>query len=212
MTPDPKKRKLADGTYNKHFYYHCTNYHKTHDKVISVKESEINEQLANLFKKLELPKEKLELITQSLKSSHENKNQFYKTKDKHYTKEIKRYQKRRELAYSDRIDDRITWEHYEEIRKESDSNIATLEEEISKLNHAEKEYYLTTARLVELGSRTSEIFLRSKPIEKRQLINFVLSNGTIDDRKLRYTVKFPFNLVLKHAPSSSWLPGLDSNQ
>ena len=206
MTPDPKKRKLIDGTYNKHFYYHCTNYHRTHDKVLNIKESEIDEQVASVFKQLEIPQDKLKTIVQALKEAHEHKNQFYKTKIDHYKKEIARYEKRRSNAYDDRIEDRITWDQYEKIRKESDLNMARIEDEISKLNYAEKEYYLTTARLVELGSRTAEIFLRSKPMEKRQLFNFVLSNATIDERKLRYTVKFPFNLVLKYAPSSSWLP------
>jgi hypothetical protein len=43
-------------------------------------------------------------------------------------------------------------------------------------------------------------------MEKRALINFVLQNGTIDGEKLRYEAKFPFNLVLKYAPHSEWLP------
>ncbi len=39
---------------------------------------------------------------------------------------------------------------------------------------AEKEYYMTTAYLIELGSRSSDIFSRSKLHEKRALLNFVL--------------------------------------
>jgi len=100
---------------------------------------------------------------------------------------------------------------YDEINNDTEKNIASLQEELSKLNHAENEYYLTTARLVELGSRSAEIFLRSKPLEKRQLINLVLSNGTIDGKKLRYEVKFPFNLVLENAPSFDLLRFQDSN-
>ncbi len=65
---------------------------------------------------------------------------------------------------------------------------------------------MTTARLVELGSRSAEIFARSKPMEKRALINFVLQNATMEDKILRYEAKFPFNMVLKYAPSSEWLP------
>jgi hypothetical protein len=106
----------------------------------------------------------------------------------------------------------ITKDQYEQIRQKSQSEIDKIKIKIDKLDFAEKEYYITTARLVELGSRSAEIFSRSKPMEKRALINFVLQNGTIDGEKLRYEAKFPFNLVLKYAPHSEWLPGLDSNQ
>ncbi len=206
MTYDPKSRKLADGTYNKHSYYHCTNYYGVHDKIINIDENEIDEQIAELFKQLELPPEKLQAVTNALKESHKHKNEFYDNRLDFINKEIERYNKRRRKAYDDHLDDRITLHHYDEINNDAESNITSLQEELSKLNHAEKEYYLTTARLVELGSRSAEIFLRSKPLEKRQLINLVLSNGTIEGKKVRYKVKFPFNLVLESAPSFEVLP------
>jgi len=71
---------------------------------------------------------------------------------------------------------------------------------------------MTTSHLLEIDSRSSDIFSRSKPHEKRALLNFVLQNRTLDGEKVRYTAKFPFNVVLKYAPRSEWLPGLDSNQ
>lgn len=206
MTYDPKKRKLTDGSYNTHIYYRCTNYHRVHDKVINVKESEIDEQLAELFKQLELPPEKLKAVTNALRESHQHKNEFYENRLDFINKEINRYNQRRRKAYEDHLDGRITVNLYDEINSDAEKNISSLQEELSKLNHAENEYYLTTARLVELGARTAEIFLRSKPLEKRQLINLVLSNGTIEGKKLRYTVKFPFNLVLENAPSFDLLP------
>lgn len=65
---------------------------------------------------------------------------------------------------------------------------------------------MTTSHLVDLGSRSTVIFSRSKLHEKRALLNFVLQNRTLDGEKVRYEVKFPFNVVLKYAPSSNWLP------
>lgn len=76
---------------------------------------------------------------------------------------------------------------------------------IAELDKAEKEYYMTTAYLVELGSRSSDIFSRSKPHEKRALLNFVLSNRELDGEKVLYKAKFPFDMVLKYVPSSNWL-------
>lgn len=105
---------------------------------------------------------------------------------------------------------RITRDQYEEIRAASETKQDEIKEKKEKLDQADKEYYITTAHLVELGSRSSDIFSRSKPHEKRALLNFVLSNRTLDNKKVRYTVKFPFSEVLKHAPSSNWLPLLNA--
>jgi hypothetical protein len=71
---------------------------------------------------------------------------------------------------------------------------------------------MTVSFLVEIGSRSADIFSRSKPHEKRALLNFVLSNRELDGEKVLYKAKFPFNMVLKYAPSSNWLPLLDSLQ
>ena len=79
-------------------------------------------------------------------------------------------------------------------------------EKLASLNTAEKEYYMTTARLVDIGSRSSIIFSRSKPMEKRALLNFVLSNATLSNDKVLYTAKFPFNEVLKHGHRLTLLP------
>lgn len=104
----------------------------------------------------------------------------------------------------------ITKEQFEEIRQKAQNQIDKLKIKIDQLDYAEKEYYLTTARLVELGSRSAEIFRRSKAEEKRALINFVLSNATIEGKKLRYKAKFPFDMVLEYAPRSAWLRAIDA--
>jgi len=101
MTYDPKKRKLANGSYNEHAYYRCTNYHGVHDRIINVKESEIDEQLADLFRKLELPPKKLEAVTNTLRESHKNKNDFYENRLDYINKEIARYNQRRRKAYEE---------------------------------------------------------------------------------------------------------------
>lgn len=100
---------------------------------------------------------------------------------------------------------RITKDTYEEIRQKNESEQVSIKERIDNLDRADREYYMTTARLVEIGSRSFDIFSRSKPMEKRAIINFVLSNVAIDDEKLRYEAKYPFNEVLKYAPHSTWL-------
>lgn len=207
ITPDRKKRKLKDGTYNYHTYYFCTNYHKVHDKTKYINEATIDEQFTELFENLKIPEDKLAEITASLKESHQDKNHFLDLEIDHLHKELKRYQNRIRVAYDDRLDACITKDAYEEIRENSEQKQQEIKDELETLDVADKEYYLTTSYLLAIGSRSADIFSRSKPMEKRALLNFVLSNQTLDGEKVRYEVKYPFNKVLEYAPRSAWLPG-----
>ncbi|MBI5151330.1 MAG: recombinase family protein [Candidatus Pacebacteria bacterium] len=206
ITPELKKRKLESGGYNFHIYYHCTNYHHTHDKVLNVKESTLDVQFAELFENLEIPREKLEELTTSLRESHQDKNHFIEQELTYLTGQLKQQRTRVSTAYEDRLNGSITIEKFEEIRKKAEAKEAELKEKIANIEKANREYYMTTSRLVEIGSRSADIFSRSKPHEKRALLNLVLQNATLDGEKVRYKVKFPFSMVLKYAPSSSWLP------
>lgn len=206
ITPEFKRRKLKDGGYSTHTYYHCTNYHRTHDKVPNIKESTLDEQFAHLFGNLNIPQEKLEELTTSLKQSHDDKNHFIEQELTYYNGELKRQRTRVSTAYEDRLDGSITIEKYEEIRKKAEVKEEEYTGKIASIEKANREYYLTTSRLVEIGSRSADIFSRSKPLEKRALLNLVLQNITLDSEKVRYTAKFPFSIVLKYAPSSNWLP------
>lgn len=101
---------------------------------------------------------------------------------------------------------RITRDKYEEIHEKANDDIEDINQKITDLGIADKEYYMTTSYLLDIGSRSSDIFSRSKPMEKRALLNFVLENRELDGEKVLYTAKFPFDQVLKYAPRSEWLP------
>nr|MBP9781066.1 hypothetical protein [Candidatus Woesebacteria bacterium] len=47
-------------------------------------------------------------------------------------------------------------------------------------------------------------------MEKRALLNFVLSNATLSNDKVLYTAKFPFNEVLKHGHRPTMLRAIDA--
>ena len=84
--------------------------------------------------------------------------------------------------------------------------------ELEAHSEAEEDFAITSIYLLELANRTSEIFKSSKVEQKQHLINFVLSNLQLKDKKLLYEAKKPFDLLLQMAKNQDWLPGLDSNQ
>jgi site-specific DNA recombinase len=56
-----------------------------------------------------------------------------------------------------------------------------------------------------LASRAAELFERSKIEQKRELIAFVFSNLQLSGKKLDFSLRSPFDLMVNRADHSSWL-------
>lgn len=84
--------------------------------------------------------------------------------------------------------------------------------ELKRLNKAEDDYYVTANTILSLASRASKLFENSKPEQKKEILSMVLSNCTLDDEKVHYDLKKPFDTIMECVDRSDWLRGLDSNQ
>ena len=70
----------------------------------------------------------------------------------------------------------------------------------------------TLESLISVASRAADIFERSSIDEKRQLIAFVFSNLALRGKKLEFSLRSPFDLMVDRPDHASWLGDLDSNQ
>jgi hypothetical protein len=100
---------------------------------------------------------------------------------------------------------RITQDEYDRKAcqlKERQSEIAIRIEQHQK---GEGDFRTTLESLISLASRAAELFERSKPEQKRQLLAFVFSNLRLKGKKLEYSLRSPFDLMVNRASYSSWL-------
>jgi site-specific DNA recombinase len=56
-----------------------------------------------------------------------------------------------------------------------------------------------------VASRAAEIFDRSKIEQKRELVAFVFSNLRLSGKKLEFSLRSPFDLMVNRADHTSWL-------
>lgn len=61
-----------------------------------------------------------------------------------------------------------------------------------------------------MASRAAELFERSKAEQKRQLIAFVFSNLRLRGKKLDYSMRSPFDLMVNRPNYASWLAFLNT--
>jgi hypothetical protein len=74
----------------------------------------------------------------------------------------------------------------------------------------EGDFRTTLESLISLASRAFELFERSKPEQKRQLLVFVFSNLRLRGKKLEFSLRSPFDLMVNRASYSSWLAFLNT--
>jgi site-specific DNA recombinase len=190
-----------------HTYYHCTNYKKMHEKVPYLKEEELLKPIYEVLKNIQLTDDKIKEITEDLRKSNEAKNEFHKKSLSSLRKEYDLIENRINKLFDLRLDDSITKDMFNNKLKEYKEKQAELNEEIQRYTDADENYYITANTVLSLAQKAYEIFQSSEVAEKRQLLNFLLQNPELNDRKLVFKLKTPFDTVLQANKCSNWLRG-----
>jgi len=100
---------------------------------------------------------------------------------------------------------RITKDMFDKKLKEYKEKQVELEAKMQNYTKADENYYLTANMVLNLAKKAYEIFQSSEVEEKRQLLNFLLQNLTLDGKKLNFELKTPFDTVLQSSKCSNLL-------
>ncbi len=72
---------------------------------------------------------------------------------------------------------------------------------------ANHEFAVTINYLLELANRSYELFKSSDIDVKRKIINLVFSNLTLDEKKLEFSMRKPFDKLLNVPSNKEWRGG-----
>lgn len=192
-------------------YYHCTQYNGKHGGQW-LREEEITRQLGAIFKNMQMPKEILEQVIETLNEVHNNKVEFHNKHFDRITKEHKQTTQMLDNLYLDKLKMRITESDYDRFYISLRDKLADLNMQLSKLQEAEDNYYITAKYILDLSTRAYDLFVSSEVEEKRQLIKLILSNLKLSGKKLVYIAEKPFDLILNCSENLEWCAWLESNQ
>ena len=109
---------------------------------------------------------------------------------------------------------RITQDEYDKKAYELKQFQYDLEFKLKQHTEADEKFGITINYLLNLASRAYELFESSKVEQKRQLINFLLSNLELRGKTLEFELKKPFDVLvnLQNCKNRSvWLGKQDSN-
>ncbi|MBM3549674.1 MAG: hypothetical protein FJX54_22270 [Alphaproteobacteria bacterium] len=105
---------------------------------------------------------------------------------------------------------RITRDEYDKKARELKALQVELAMRIEQHQKGEDEFRITLESLISVASRAADLFERSKIEQKRELIAFVFSNLRLKGKKLEFSLRSPFDLMVDRRSYASWLAFLDT--
>ena len=194
VTPELKKEKYK--------YYHCTNSKKICKKEF-VREEKLVQPIKDLFRSFVLTDTEIEQILDGYDNHNMNHNKHTDQRLEAYKAEYRGISEKIEVMYDDKLEGRITADMYDKKVKDLNSRKAELETEIRKLQKGNNYCRITAKQLLSITKRMKNIFESSEVDEKRQILNLVFQNFSLQDKKLLFNTKTPFKEVFECGISSN---------
>jgi len=188
MTAEIKKEK--------YIYYHCTGYRgKCPEKW--VREERLEERFGVLLSKLTFNDRVYSLIVNALKESFADEKREHAESITSLRGEIDRLRARLEGVYVDKLDGRITEDFYNRMSLQWRDEIDRCQGDIMRHEDASNAYMDEGVALLALSQKAHRLVNSTSGIERRRLLNFVLSNCTWRDGDLHADFRQPFDMLAK---------------
>jgi DNA invertase Pin-like site-specific DNA recombinase len=201
VTSDVKK--------GRHVYLICRDLADP-DKKLFVPEREVLEQVADVFRSIRVPETVLDALLAHLRASHEAENQFHKDAIAGLRRDYDQSRDRLATLLDLRLDKSITQDEYDRKARELKDRQVEIATRIEQHQEGEGRFVTTLESLISVASRAAELFERSEIEQKRQLIAFVFSNLRLRGKKLEYSLRSPFDLMVGRSDYAEWLAFLDT--
>jgi hypothetical protein len=153
-----------------------------------------------------MPDYVLDDLLKTLRMSFEAKVEYHSHNINALRKEYDRLQKRLDAMYEDKLDGRITTDEYDKLAKKYKQKQEDLNLQLEDHTEADKNYFLASSVVLALAKNAYFIFKSSEPKEKRQLLSLILQNCQLSGKKLKFSLKQPYDKILQCSKSQDWLP------
>lgn len=193
-------------------YLKCTEYGGKHGAVL-VNEKIINEQTCEVLKSIYIDEKDIPKVIKELEKSFNTENRSYKQLTEQLRTERDALDSDLKIMYKDRLRGRLGEEEYDKMVKDVKQQQRVIDKRLSKRSDNNEEFLLTSNKLLEIANMAETLFnAKSSKVElKQQLLKIVLSNPTLQGKKLYAPLKKPFDSIQTASKDNSWLRGEDSN-
>lgn len=196
-----------------YIYGRCTAYKGVH-KAEWIKEEVLTEQVKAVMRQITVPEKLLPSIIAEIEKNHEAEQDYYKNLKQSLKDEHEKLDADIHNMFDDRETYRLRMDIFEsDIQKKTDRQKEILQE-LEDLSEGNKGFVIGATYIVELCSRAVELFESEWTTieQKRYLIDTLFSNMTLVGEKLDFTLKQPFDSLVKISKTGVWCGIADTLQ
>ncbi|CAN5826951.1 hypothetical protein BH11MYX4_BH11MYX4_22610 [soil metagenome] len=198
----------ADRAKGKYVYYRCA---KKCENVVYLPEQKLSLQLGEALRRIKMTPEIVEWTREALRASHSDQADHHRAAVARLRARLDKLTSYADQAYTDRLDGRISTELWARRTAEWERERDDVERQLAAHGAAKVGYLTSGVKLLELAQRAHELYVSQSPHEQRRLLNVVVSNCTLRNGTIEYSLRKPFDLLADVSESTNWRRGRDSN-
>ncbi len=197
----------------KYIYYSCTGGKgECEQQHIYIKEEIIENQILEALSNITITKEQGEWIKAVLKESLKDEHDFTIQQINSLRGRQDKLRDRIDNLYIDKLDGKISEEYWLAKHNQWSNELNIVQENVKTYENANISFMEDCEKILKICNEIKSLYIIGDNSEKRELLNYVLQNLTLEGEKLCYTYKKPFDIFAKGLNRNKKLPRLDSNQ
>lgn len=178
-----------------------------------VNENVILDQLhEEIFKNIKVPEKALNEIKAGIKDYVSKETGHIKNIQKNIATQLTTLKGREEALFNKFLDNEISKERHDSKLESLKKERADLEESYKKYELPDSETIKTMTNIVEIAAGAGNLMACSDNLKKNELLRLIFTSTTLSGLSACYSLKKPFDSLLKSKGCNTWLGWLDSNQ
>ncbi|KKQ47047.1 MAG: Recombinase [Candidatus Woesebacteria bacterium GW2011_GWC1_38_13] len=197
--------KMDKAKYLHYIYYHCTRSRFKCTET-SVRHEYLQQVFEEAIDKITLPSELGEIFREELKQGFKEEQNLRDVSLQNLNRERGRIQEKHDRLLELYIDQSLDKASYDKKNIEYEDEKQKIEIEIERYKKLDKQWFDTAVLYLELSQSAGKLFKNASDERKNELLNFVFQNLTLKDKKIDFTYKKPFDILVNCQNRTLMLP------
>ena len=186
VTPESHKGKFT--------YYHCT-HARGNCKERSLNEPDLAAALGEPLKRLRLDPERVDWILKALQDADRENDQKRQEARQRLERDKRELERKLDVLYEDKLSGSIDEDFWKRKQQEYRTRLSWIEDNLQRGEQDSGERLANAERIIELSQKAYSLYLTQDMDEKRKLLDLLLLNSTMKDRKVESTLRHPFDII-----------------
>ena len=197
----------------KYIYYSCTGGKgECKQQHIYIPEIKLEKQIIEAMGEIYITQEHKQWILQALRECFVDEQKYMQEQLNSLNAKKQKLRARIDGLYLDKIDGIISEEFWLERHNSWTQALLTVQNNINAYERANIDFIEEGAKFLKICNEVKDLYLYGTYKERKELINYVLQNLTIEGENIHYDYKKPFDIFAKGLNRNKKLLRLDSNQ